>query len=202
MRIRIPAQYILWVCIVTVISTGCNGTANVTPSPGVGLAQSVATLAASPIKESPTQSTRRNNEIIDGSGDQSKVPYCSPSGRGEGYVSVSDSGSAAGTYPGTFADSAAFFARCEQSSGTTVSGSFSITSRASTISGNFFGPGTGGCSSHPWGETCVFSSSNLTYSASLIRDGKVRKQFSGDASAKIETVLSSNHMNLTSKGFV
>ncbi len=200
MRIRRSAQHALCVCMVTVVFAGCSGTANVTPSPDAGLAQSAAMLVASPISELSSPPARRNNETIDGLGDQSKVPDCSPSGRGEGYVSVSDSGSATGTYPGTFADGGQFFARCEQSSEATVSGSFSITSGASTISGNFSGPGTGSCSSHPWGETCDFSSNNLTYSAFLIRGGKVRKQFSGDASAKIGTVLSSSHMDLTLKG--
>ncbi len=185
MRIRRSAQYTLSVCMATVIFTGCNGTPKLIPSP---------------ISDLSSQSTRRNNETIDGSGGQSKVPYCSPSGRGEGYVSVSESGSATGRYPGTFTDSGMFFARCEQSSETTVSGSFSITAGASKISGNFSGPGTGNCGNHPWGETCGLRSKNLTYSAFLVRGGKVRKQFSGNASATIGTILSSNHMNLTLKG--
>jgi hypothetical protein len=194
------AEYTLCACAGIVMFTGCNGTANVTPSQGSGFAQSTAKFVASPISESSTQPARRGNETIDGSNGQSKIPYCGPSGRGAGIVSVSESGNATGLYPGTFADSGSFFARCELSLRTTATGTFSITSGASTISGSFSGPGTGSCGRHPWGESCGFGGKNLTYSAFLSRGGKVRKQLSGYVSATIETVLSANHMNLTLKG--
>jgi hypothetical protein len=197
---RRSAQYTLCVCIGAVMFTGCSAAANVTPPPSVGFAQSTAKLVALAIPASSTQPARSDNETINGTGGQSKVPYCGLSGRGEGYVSVSESGSAIVPYPGTFTDSGTFFARCEQSLKTTASGSFSITSGASKISGSFYGPGTGGCGRHPWGQTCTFNGNSVTYSASLIRGGKVRRQFSGNASVTIGTILSSSHMNLTLKG--
>jgi hypothetical protein len=193
------ARYALCVCIGIATFTGCSSTAKVIPSQGGGFARSSLKLVASPIAESSTQSAWGGNETIDGSGGQSQAPYCTPSGRGEGIVSVSESGSAIGRYSGTFNDAASFYARCELSSKTTVNGTFSITSGPNAISGTFYGAGTSSCGRHPWGETCGFGGKKLTYSASLIRGGKVRKHFSGSASATIGTILSDNHMNLTLK---
>ena len=193
------AWYTLCACVGIAMFTGCNGTAKVVPSQGGGFAASSRKLVAAPVADSSTQPAWGGNETIDGSGAQSHAPYCTPSGRGEGIVSVSESGSASGRYSGTFNDGASFFARCELSSKTTVSGTFSITSGANTISGTFYGAGNSSCGRHPWGETCGFGGKKLTYSASLIRGEKVRKRFSGSASATIRTILSDNHMNLTLK---
>lgn len=116
-----------------------------------------------------------------------------------GPVRVSESGNATGPYKGTFADGAGFIAYCGQSLNTPVNGTFAIAAGADTINGTFSGSGTGSCGAHAWGQTCYFYSSQVTYSASLTRGGKVRKQFYGNASVKIGVINSSNHMDLTLK---
>jgi hypothetical protein len=197
MRILTSVQYTLSACAAFAILAGCNSSAaSVTPTEGLGSPQTK--LVVLPISGSSVQRAPVGKEVVNGSNGGSKIPTCSPSGRGGGEVSVSESGNATGRYPGTFTDSAGFIARCVDQ-GVSVNGTFAVTSGANTISGSFSGNGTGGCGDHPWGETCGFFSNNLAYTASLSRGGKVRKQLSGTAAVSIGILNSSNHMNVTLK---
>jgi hypothetical protein len=92
------------------------------------------------------------------------------------------SGSAQGPYPGKFQASGSWTSGYSQRDGPprlkSFSESFTITSHAKTITGSFI-----------WGggyilATCTYigQSTDFTYTATLMRGGKVRKQFAGSAS--------------------
>ena len=97
------------------------------------------------------------------------------------YVELSASGRATGPYPGTFSlVTLANVNSCPGSGGTYFTQTFTITSRAETLTGTASGVASYHCPVH---FNCYLDAAvGWKYSATLIRDGRVLKTFSGSAS--------------------
>lgn len=158
---------------------GCNSAANVTPTQATSFAQT-ANQDGRSVNLGFIDPEIIGKENIDGSANAGTAPCGSPSSRGTFVLSVSVSGNATGPYPGSFTGSATAGVTCNSVGSTSMSGSFQIISKAKTIGGDFSGSGVYSCTWRFGG--CSVTARDVTYSASLTRGGKVRKQFSGRTS--------------------
>ncbi len=97
------------------------------------------------------------------------------------YVELGASGRATGPYPGTFSlVDLANVNSCPGSGGTYFTQTFSITSRADTVTGTASGVASYHCPVHFY---CYLDAAvGWKYSATVTRNGKVLKTFSGSAS--------------------
>jgi hypothetical protein len=170
MRISTSTQHALSVCVAVAMLAGCNGTANVTPAQGAGLApngtravQSVA-LGFTGLRRCQSGCRKKIERLTSTSGSGRSGSTC--------FIEIGASGKAIGPYPGTFTGGGGFYVSnwpCNKRYG--FGGSFVITSGANTITGSFSGPGIGGC-----GRAGCGAGGNLTYNATVEPGGKT---FSG-----------------------
>ena len=176
------------VCAVIVMPTGCNGLRqsqfaplppqSSTSDPGVGGA------------------THRAKEVLSSISGHAVNPCAMPSGRGRG-ITITANGDATGKFAGTFTGGGIFsFNRCFTSGETRVSGTFSITSGANSITGVFSGNASYIC-----GRFACRAESTAklpwTYTAAQTRDGKTIKGFSGSAQGFVDgDCCDGGHMTL------
>jgi hypothetical protein len=199
MRIFTSVQRTLWVGAAAAMLAGCNGAANVTPIQSSGFAQNANRVTPRLNLGSGSTAQTRHETMIGAEG-EATVPRCQPSQPNRGSVSVAESGIATGAFPGTFTDDASFFAYCGMVHSSQLLGTFAIISGANTISGTFLGAGTARCFDHIWGQTCSFHGTHVTYAASLVRGGKVCKQFNGAAAVTIGVIKSHSHAKVILEG--
>jgi hypothetical protein len=167
------------VCIAICLLAGCNSMAGIASTQTVESAQD-ASQVGRPGNLGLIVPQRIRRETINGTS-SGGAPSCPPSGRMGVELSVSVSGNATGPYPGTFTGGARALVACNSFGKTNMSGGFTITSGQSTTSGNFSGNGRFGCD-YRGGGCGVTAGRDVTYSATVTRGGKVRKQILGHVS--------------------
>jgi hypothetical protein len=187
LRILNLNRLVFVVCAVIVIPTGCNGGRQ---------SQFAALPSQTSTSNSRLGTARRAKEVLSSISGHAVNPCAKLSGRGRG-ITITANGDASGKFAGTFTGGGAFsFNRCFTSGETRVSGTFSITSGANSITGVFSGNASYIC-----GRFACRAESTAklpwTYTAAHARDGKTIKGFSGSAQGFVDgDCCGGGHMTL------